>query len=55
MEPLTQDLLPLAGTLIGGILTFSGAYLSTALLGKENEKSNREISLSAFREKSRRS
>nr|EES53901.1 MAG: hypothetical protein UBAL3_44810038 [Leptospirillum ferrodiazotrophum] len=34
VEPLTQDLIPLAGTLVGGILTFSGAYLSTALLGK---------------------
>jgi len=38
MEQLTQDLLPLLGTLIGGILTFSGAYLSTALLGKRQRE-----------------
>jgi len=38
VEELTQDLLPLAGTLVGGILTFSGAYLSTALLGKRQRE-----------------
>jgi hypothetical protein len=46
MEPLTQDLFPLAGTLIGGILTFSGAYLSTALLGKrEREIESRNLAV----------